>query len=500
MNRTKLENVTIRPTHDWLRRINLAYLPGPSTPLLEEVAGQLLDQFRLRGHTIQSRPDNSTDIILTTASFGEPMNWRNALLFTARRQFGLGHSPAIFTLVPVSPARFRESLESFSEVLAKDPPDPEDFALPGLAPQAYRTLYEQGRRGGPIMALMRAVQTQALSIRVILIVGEDRPEEAYTFDLVGAYPRSDASDPHAFYEDLVLRMITAVSTHEVTNHEVVADPILQDVWISLSTPAAMRAAGREFGQRRFFTDMVRVADLVHVPALDEAVSRQYSEGCYATWDPKIEAIIATVTGSARPVDKDNLTDDELAVITGVRPDGLGAIVRHVQGKRNDPPSSEAVEMVEMDEPLPTVQVRVDSQGVVVIGGGEEYQVPVARSKLHGHRGVRAFDPRLVEHVSLDEPYYHYPVSCSTEAQARAIKKAFSRSLALKDPADPRQVVFTVLPGHGIVITEKWVPGRVPFQVMWEYMDAGILQVENFIPQGPLTFIADESGIQVLKAD
>jgi hypothetical protein len=123
---------------------------------------------------------------------------------------------------------------------------------------------------------------------------------------------------------------------------------------------------------------------------------------------------------------------------------------------------------------------------------------VARSKLHGHRGVKAFDPGRVEHVSLDTPFYHYPVSCSTEAQARAIKSAFGRSEALNNPEDPRQVVFTVLPGHGVVIVEKWVPGKAPFQVMWEYMDAGYLQVENAIPQGSLDYIPSEGGMMELE--
>jgi hypothetical protein len=55
--------------------------------------------------------------------------------------------------------------------------------------------------------------------------------------------------------------------------------------------------------------MVRVANLVSVPALNDAVSSQYSEGCYATWDAQINSLIATVTGSARPVEKDRLSED-----------------------------------------------------------------------------------------------------------------------------------------------------------------------------------------------
>ena len=155
--------------------------------------------------------------------------------------------------------------------------------------------------------------------------------------------------------------------------------------------------------------------------------------------------------------------------------------------RNDPPSSEAVELMDMDRDLPKIKL---DNGL---------EVPVSRSKLHGHRGVTAYDPRYVEHVYLETPYYHYPVSCSTEAQANAIHNAFSRSESLQNPEDPRQVVFTILPGHGIVIAEKWVPGKEPFQVMWECMDAGWLVIDNIVPQGVLKFEPDNERM-IIKLD
>jgi hypothetical protein len=490
MSMSKIHMNTIRPAHAWLRKLAVAYVPGPVTPVLEKSTNKLLDQFQRWGHTVQAEPDNDTDVILTTALFEEPLGWREAMLFTARRRFKLDHLPTIVTLVCATPEKFQERLDYFHEVLKKEPADPEDFEFPGLSPDAYKTLYEQGRRGGSILSLVRLVQTQAKSIRVILVVGEEEPLEAYTFDLVGAHPRTDASDQEAFYEDLFLRIVTAASTEEITSHRVAGDPIPLKVWKNLSTPDAMRNAGYQLGRRNFFTEMVRVANLAHVPALDEAVASQYSEGCFATWDANIDALIATVTGSARPVEKDNLTEDELAVIVDVRPDGKGALVRHVDGKRNDSPSSEAVELIAMDEPLPRIRLAPE--------WGISKEVPVTRSKLHGHRGVKAFDPTLVEHVPLEQSYYYYPVSCSTEAQANAIRAAFSRSEALNHPDDPRQVVFTVLPGHGVVIVEKWVSGKEPFQVMWEYMDAGILQIDNFVPQGPLTFRESSEGLMVLE--
>ena len=477
--------ISSREAHPWLKQISLAFVPGPTTPLLDQFVGQFLDTFRRHGHTLLPEPQEGVDVLLTTATFGEPLNWRKSALLTGRVRYKLSHTPTVFTLLHATPEQFQSCLRHFESALAKEPPDPADFKSPGLTSLAYHTLYEQGRRGGPILALVRLLQSQAMCIRIILVVGEDRPLEAYTFDLVGAHPRSDAADVAVFYEDLMLRVVTAASTHEITSHQVVVDPVLRSTWERLATPAAMRQAGRELGLRNFFTEMIRIDNLVNVPAVQDAVSSQYSEGCFATWDPELSALVATITGSARPVDKDKLTDDELAVIVGIRQDGQGALVRHVEGICNDPPSSEAVELMEMDSSLPQIDL------------GQEWdftaRVPVARSKLHGHRGMRSYNPGWVEHVYLDTPYYHYPVSCSTEAQARAIQSAFGRSQALTNPDDPRQVVFTVLPGHGLVIVEKWTPGKAPFQAIWEYMDAGLIEIDNLVPQGPLAFIPDKDG-------
>lgn len=484
------ESATVKPIHPWLRKISVASVPGSTTSLLEEVVSNLLHHFRLRGHRVQTTPDSRTDVTLTTAPFGRPLGWREALIFTARRRFNLSRSPNLYTLVHVPPEEFQRLLDHFQAALAKEPLDPADCAFPGLAPRAYRVLCEQGRRGGPILALERLVQAQSKSIRVILVVGDDRPLVAYHFDLVGAHPRSEAEDLASFYDDIVLRIVTTVNAREVTQHEVVEEAIPSALWRRLNTPPAMCVAGRQLGKRHFFTEMVRIADLVQVPAVADVVASQYSEGCFATWDPPLGGLIATVTGSARPVDKGNITEDDLAVIVGVRPDGRGALTRHVEGKRNDPPSSEAVELMDMDSHLPTTELD--------LVGGISARVPVARSKLHGHRGIAAYDPRRVEYVPLDPPYYHYPVSCATDAQARAIKAAFARSEALQNPDDPRQVAFTVLPGHGVVIVEKWVAGAAPFQVMWEYMDAGYLQVDNRIPQGPMGYIPGPDGRMVLQ--
>ncbi len=478
-----------KPTHAWLRKIRIACVPGAPSAILDELLARLMACFRENGHTVLERPEGKLDILITTAALNQPVPWREALFFTARRRYGLESAPTVFTAINLTAGQFQDLQDHFRAALAREQPDPADYAFVGLAPHAYHTLHEQGLRNGPILSIARLLQSQTMCIRILLVVGDDRPDEVYVFDLVGAHPRIPVKEEGGFYEDLMNRLLTAVSTHEITHHEVLPDLIPRAVWEALPTPAAMRRAGLELGKRQFFTEMVRVGNLVSVPTLDGAIASQYSEGCFATWEPKLGALITTVTGSARPVEKDNLSDDELAVIAGVRVDGSGAIVRHVQGKRNDPPSSEAVEMMQMDRALPRIRL------------GEEWRIPgeapVARSKLHGHRGVRSFDPRTVEHVALDAPYYHYPVSCSTEAQANAIQAAFGRSQALTDPEDPREIVFSVLPGHGIVIVEKWVSGKQPFQAIWEAMDAGTLEVVSQVPQGPLAYLPDKTGRMVL---
>ncbi|MGB9522030.1 MAG: hypothetical protein ACPL6F_04640, partial [Anaerolineales bacterium] len=356
MSQNPLLQATFFPTHQWLKTIHIAYVPNEQDPCVDEFVTGLLNSFNRFGHTVQKEPDAQTDVILTTAKFGEPLNWRKALLFTARAKYHLPRSPILFTILHCTPKEFRELMDHFQRALEKDPPDAQDFQFPGLAENAYQTLYEQGKRGGPILSLLRLLQSQAKCIRILLVIGDDKPIEAYTFDLVGAFPRSAAQNPNAFYEDLMLRIVTACSTHEITAHQVVGDEIPYSEWKALTTPKYMREAGFELGKRKFFTDMVRIANLVNVPAVADSVASQYSEGCFATWDPFLNALITTITGSARPVDKDNLTEDELAIISGVRQDGQGALVRHVQGKRNDPPSSEAVEMILMDRDLPQVEI------------------------------------------------------------------------------------------------------------------------------------------------
>lgn len=467
----------INSIHPWLRPVHVAYVPGRSTFMLDLWAKELLEEMQGLGHYVHRSPGNNTEVILTTARFGEPQSWRDALLFMARRKYRMKRSPVVYTLMQVGKREFQSILERLDAALACDPVDPMDFSFEGITPDAWKVLVEQGRRGGPMLVLQRILQAQAKSIRIILFVGDgDEPDCAYHFDLVGAYPRSVAGN--GFYWDIALRIATAACAQEVPAIPALDESIPGEVWGELDTPGAMEEASRQFGQRGFFSDMVRISDLIGLASLSDAVASQYSEGCFGTWDSKLDAMVVTAAGSSQPVNKSRISKEHLAVVkaNGMDPTGL-----QITGKPYQVPSSESYEMTVMDRVLPCIEVT---------GEGE---VPVVRSKLHGHRGISAYCADSVEYVAMAEPYFHYPVSCSTYPQAQGIVEAFSRSQALNNPDDPRQIAFTILPGHGVFIVEKWCHGKVPFQAIWECMDAGYMEISNDIPQAMMSYVHSADG-------
>lgn len=467
---------TAKPTH-------VAFLPDDHNQVVAEFARRLSQEFLSQGHVVTDRPDANTKLVVTSGRFGEPLPWRDAPLFSVRARYKLSHNPVVYALVHASQSQFRETWDRLEIALKRDDPDPDDYGFIGLSDTAYKVLHAQGRRGGPILAMERAIQGQIKSIRVLLLVGDQQPESVFHFDLAGAHPQSTGSYEEII-SDVVLRMITTARTDVVAEHQAVGDPIPTSTWERLAAPKDIASASTQLHQREFFTEPLVIAELVKVPVVSRVIAAQYSEGCMATWDPALSELVATVTGSIRPVHKGYVTTKDLTVITGVRSDGVGALYRPIEALPHNLPSSEGIELVGMDELLP----RISPPGV---SGGE---APVLRSKLHGHRGIRSFDPELVEFVPLDGPFYDYLVSCATDAQAAGVKEAFARSESLRDPGDPRSIVFTVLPGHGIMVAEKWVEGKAPFQVIWEAMDAGALDVVSRVPQGRLWFVEDGSNM------
>ncbi len=465
--------------------------PGADRAALQSFEEALLEAFQRLGHRVSDRPGPSTDIALTCAVFLAPVPWRKALFFTGRIRHRMPRHCVVYALVPASKDALEATLSRIAaaaEGLAHEDDSParksalQALSFEGLAPESPWVLAEQAARGGPLLALARVVQAQAKCIRVALVVHEEGdPDHVYLFDLVGGRPRVDLSAGKGAYEEVATRMATVVSLREVTDHVWSGEPIPQSEWESAPSVAAMARASRELGRRGFFAEPVHISTLVHVPVVSRIVAEQYSEGCFATYEGSFGAQVVTATGTSRTVHKGAIAPEDLCAVVGVKSDLSGAVVRPVSGRPKTVPSSEAVDLYAIDTSLPSTRAE---DGTVR---------PVTRSKLHGHCGVVTYDASVVEHVPVADAYQRYPVSCGTDAQVRALVEAFSRSEALRDPDDPRMVVFTQLPGHGCFLVEKWSSDHQPFELIWRLLDSGGLVVDPAaVPQGPYDYRAQGS--------
>ena len=273
-------------------------------------------------------------------------------------------------------------------------------------------------------------------------------------------------------------MLAAVCAVEVNHHSFVDEPVSAELWESLASPDAMVRAGSMFTQFGFFTSPLYVEKLLGYRGVSEAISAQFSEGCYAVYEPDIPGLLTTASGSSRLVDKRSITRSDQAIVVGTRVDHDGALVRPVAGMERVIPSVEAVEMMGLCEGGPKHQ-HLNSDGVPIT-------IPNVRAILHGHLGVGAFDPGLVEAVMLEPLFYSQLVSCGTGALADGTAAAFARSQSLQDLNDPRRVIFLEQPGHGVMVVEKWPgqdDGSSPFDTIHDYLSSGALQMTLDIAQG-----------------
>jgi hypothetical protein len=474
------------PLHPWVSPISLAYLPRTTTPALQQAVTAVFDWLRTAGCEVTDQPYSGTDVIITTAQFGETVHRDEALLFHAKRRYRLSRRPQILTVVDIAEDDYQRWLRHFERLAQLPEEEAHQDRYPGLGPQAAEVISHQARRGGPVLAVSRLLQAQMISIRVMALRTEQgRPYRAMHFDLAGARPVSDATDLEAFGAEAGARILSAVCAHEVNAHAIVDDPVPAAVWAELEGPDAMMRAGLTFTEYGFFTSPFHIEKILGYRGISDAISAQFSEGCYAVYEPDIPGLLTTATGSSRLVDKRAITRQDQAVVVGVKPGRDGALVRPVEGMESVVPSVEAVEMMGLCQAVPA-HVRVNRRG-------EPVTTPNARAVLHGHLGVERFDPAHVEVVRLDPLFYTQLVSCGTGPLANGTAAAFAASEALRSLDDPRRVVFLEQPGHGVMVVEKWPaadePAR-PFDLIRRALEAGHLVMSYDIAQGPVTWVPD----------
>jgi len=86
------------------------------------------------------------------------------------------------------------------------------------------------------------------------------------------------------------------------------------------------------------------------------------------------------------------------------------------------------------------------------------------------------------------------------------KSALEQTLRSFEARKGSQVVVLIVPStapetieqYALRVAEKWKPGKAPFQMMWEAMDSGELQVSNRVPQGLLRYVPGSNGRMVLE--
>ena len=465
-------------SHKWLRTLSISHSGHGSQQLARTFRCKLLDVFHGLGMNVQARPDNSTDVLLSHFRLGEVVSWKNAPLLSARRQLNVKGTLTVLAVVQTTAQSLRDVLNVLNESLSQSPYDPSDVFFPGLKHTAYRPLCAEAATRGPLLAFARIVQAQLKCFNVILLLGDTQIECAYLFNLVGS--QFKVLYGGHFYYEMALRIATMASTNEVTNHELVGTAISRKAWERSEAVRGLCRASREFGKRSFFSGAIVVSELVDYPVIARAVASRYSEGCFSTWDPILNGLVITMAGARHVYDKTRVAASDLVLAVKCRREVDGVCFRQVAGQKRPVPSSEAFEFLSIDSELPHASVCARMSHPV--------EVPIIRSKIHGHRGISAFDPTIIEYAPLPQAFQEFPTCCATDAQAFAVRQAFGNARSFFDPTDRRRIVFTILPGHGVLIVEKWVEGKRPFQVIWEAIDCGRLEVSACVPQHAPQFI------------
>lgn len=486
--------LSIYDSHAWLRPIRIAWMPLRRTPAIDSASEALLDWFESHNCSIVRVPDRQTDLIITATSITSPVGRDESLLFNAKRRYRLGHRPQVVTIVDMPEPAYQQWLAHFRTLAEHGPADLPPHHYPGLGPEAVQVMWQQATRGGAEVAMGRFMKGFTKGLRVIALRHNDaqQPVFATHFDLAGSHPTTPiGADLGAFAEETALRLLAATCTTEVNQHAYADDaPLSAADWAALTTPDALVRAGPRFTEYGFFTDPVSVEKILGYRGLSEAISAHYSEGCYAAWDAEIGALVTTGSGSARMVDKRAISRQDQAILTGVKPDGSGALVRQIEGNERVVPSVEAVELYKITQAV--------GQHTVTNRRGERVSAPNVRAILHGHLGVRSYDPARVERLALAAPYYRHLVSCGTGGLAIGTEASFSASVAMAAIDEPRQIAFLEQPGHGIIVVEKWDATAQPFDLIQRALDEGWLDLTMDVPQGMAFWVPQ--GDRVVKRE
>ncbi|MTE22348.1 hypothetical protein F0L17_25250 [Streptomyces sp. TRM43335] len=317
-----------------------------------------------------------------------------------------------------------------------------------------------------VVEIGRAVMGRTAAPRVVLVSRDAR--EATLLTLEGGHP-TETSELADRIRD---RLVTAACAREVGDrYDVVSDALSATAWAATPAPDHLAAAGRRMGRLGLLPEPVRVDR--YVSGELASLYREFlgwkrlSEGMLFLYDPDLEAVVVTASGSW-DVDKRTLRRDEATVLGRETVDGR---LRVLAPEGLDPkgPSVEAWEVCALLAAVPKVRLGRGASGGWVLDPDGEREAPVVRGGVHAHVGVDRADSDVIESVPPNRELYPYGFGCGTDLMAEVAADTVARSRAVNDPRDPRRYVRWPMLYHGEMAVELWKPG-LPEQPLQGLLD------------------------------
>jgi hypothetical protein len=280
--------------------------------------------------------------------------------------------------------------------------------------------------------------------------------EATLCTLEGGHP-SERTDIVRRVRD---RLVSAACANEVAGRlDVVPDAVGTAEWEASRSPEILTSIGNRMGSLGLLPAPHRVSD--YVSSAMAAVYQRYlgvkgfSEGMMFVFDPDLEALVVTASGSW-DVDKRSLTREDVVVVDH-RLHGGRIKVFQINGTQPKGPSVEAWEVCAILEASPTVRISKDPAGRWRWDPQGTVEVPAVRGGIHTHIGVDHADASVVETVAPDRGSFPYGFGCGTDLMVDIARATVQRSAAIQDPADPRCYVRWPMLYHGEMSVELWRP-------------------------------------------
>ncbi|MGW0551645.1 hypothetical protein [Streptomyces altiplanensis] len=426
---------------------------------LRSFLDRLITAFEDQGHTVLDRSHGDVDLMLMCGQIPDgPQPLRDRILeeypplsAMLRQRHGLRRNPRHVVAVVEVPERLSEV--PHTEVVA-----------------TARTA--MGRLG---------------TAKVLFVSRGDTPgqvREVTLCTMEGGHP-TETDDIADRMRD---RLVTAACARQVAeDYDTVRDALTAEAWQDCPAPAHLAAAGRRMGDLGLLSPPLKVSDFVSGQLADMYEIylgvRGFSEGMLFAYDPDLDCLVVSASGSW-DVDKRDLTREQVVAVEPRLAEGHRLRVLAPSGELPLQPSVETWEICALMEACPTVRVTKDPSGHWVLDPNGEREVPLVRAGVHAHVGVVSSDDTVIETVAADREEFPYGFGCGTDLTVEIARDTVRRSRAVNDPADPRTYVRWPLLSHGEMAVELWKPGLppVPFQGLLDLYGTAVRFTPDDVPQ------------------